>query len=191
MYKYICKKCGKKFTTQNKNKIYCSDECRKSVLRKKLSGNQKDLTGQKFGRLTAIYSKNVNKRYKWLCQCDCGNQVWVNTASLINGHTQSCGCLSRERASKNNSKYFAEYREKNFIHNTSIAKLKSRINTNNNSGTKGVYYHKSTKKWVAKLTFQKKTYCKEFLKKEDAIKYRKYLEDKYFNSFLESINKLD
>lgn len=146
-----------------------------------------DLTGRKFGRLTALYSKNVNKRYKWLCQCDCGNKVWVNTANLINKHTRSCGCLTRERFLKNSAKYLAEYREKNYIDNTSISKLNSKTAKNNTSGIKGVYYHKATKKWVAKLTFQKKTYSKEFSKKDDAIKYRKYLEDEYFNSFLKSI----
>ena len=55
-----------------------------------------DLTGQRFGRLVALYSKSFNGRLKWLCQCDCGNQVWVNTGSLRNGGTKSCGCLHKE-----------------------------------------------------------------------------------------------
>lgn len=55
-----------------------------------------DLTGQRFGRLVALCSKSFNGRLKWLCQCDCGNQVWVNTGGLRNGGTKSCGCLNKE-----------------------------------------------------------------------------------------------
>lgn len=55
-----------------------------------------DLTGQRFGRLVALYSKSFNGRLKWFCQCDCGNQVWVNTGGLRNGGTKSCGCLHKE-----------------------------------------------------------------------------------------------
>lgn len=54
----------------------------------------KDLTGQKFGELTAIkyaYSKN-NSRY-WLCLCTCGKEKIARTADLIAGKTKSCGCL--------------------------------------------------------------------------------------------------
>lgn len=53
-----------------------------------------DLTGKKFGRLTALYrlpSKN-GKTY-WLCQCDCGNQKEVQTTHLTRNNIQSCGCL--------------------------------------------------------------------------------------------------
>jgi hypothetical protein len=60
----------------------------------------KDLTGQKFGRLTAV---EVVGRAKcrdsiWSCVCDCGTKTNVRGSSLTNGHTQSCGCLSRELA---------------------------------------------------------------------------------------------
>ena len=55
-----------------------------------------DLTGQKFGKLTAI--KATEKRTKdgrviWKCKCDCGNECEVDTHSLKCGNTQSCGCL--------------------------------------------------------------------------------------------------
>ena len=33
---------------------------------------------------------------RWLCRCDCGNEVSVATGSLRCGETQSCGCLRRE-----------------------------------------------------------------------------------------------
>ena len=48
-----------------------------------------DITGQKFGHLTAIRYLNNGR---WLCKCDCGNEIEATTSQLrINGRT-SCGC---------------------------------------------------------------------------------------------------
>jgi len=62
----------------------------------------KDLTGQRFGRLTAI--KPTNKRsggmVVWQCSCDCGEMTFVAIGNLSNGNVQSCGCLRREKMSK-------------------------------------------------------------------------------------------
>ena len=76
----------------------------------------KDLTGKKFGRLTAI-SRSSNKVYPsgffrtmWLCRCDCGTEVVVDTTCLSTGHTKSCGCYQKEQTSKANKKYGASNR---------------------------------------------------------------------------------
>lgn len=67
---------------------------------------RKDLTGYKFGRLTVV-EYSYSKRYKkstvvyWKCKCDCGNECIVAASKLRSGHTKSCGCYSRELASKN------------------------------------------------------------------------------------------
>lgn len=58
----------------------------------------RDVTGLRFGRLTAVsYSGVTGKgcRASWLCECDCGNKVVVAINNLING-TKSCGCLRKE-----------------------------------------------------------------------------------------------
>ena len=34
-----------------------------------------------------------DRSIKWLCKCDCGNEVAVSGSNLRTGHTQSCGCL--------------------------------------------------------------------------------------------------
>jgi hypothetical protein len=54
----------------------------------------KDITGQRFGRLTALYNTGEKTRgvFIWHCVCDCGNEKIMNAASLKQG-TQSCGCL--------------------------------------------------------------------------------------------------
>ena len=67
--------------------------------------NKIDLTGQHFGRLVVIreYGRDKRGRVLWLCRClgkngdDCGKEVVVRGDHLRSEHTQSCGCLSRER----------------------------------------------------------------------------------------------
>ena len=52
-----------------------------------------DLTGQKFGKLTAIERlPSRNGKTYWLCKCECGNQTQVQTSHLRSGSIISCGC---------------------------------------------------------------------------------------------------
>ena len=61
-----------------------------------------DMTGKKIGRLTVMKrGKNSSGgKARWICQCECGNEITVDGSSLRNGHTQSCGCLQRDRTSE-------------------------------------------------------------------------------------------
>ena len=61
-----------------------------------------ELTGKRFGRLKVLGRSHQNKKHKWywLCICDCGREVAVVGVDLKSGHTQSCGCLQRERTTK-------------------------------------------------------------------------------------------
>lgn len=61
-------------------------------------GVVKDISGMKFGKLTAIEraENDNNGRAKWRCMCDCGNEATVLGKLLRNGHTKSCGCLNKE-----------------------------------------------------------------------------------------------
>lgn len=60
------------------------------------SSSIKDLTGQKFGRLTVLELDSSqyddNRGARWICQCDCGNIVSVLSGRLVSGQTRSCGC---------------------------------------------------------------------------------------------------
>ena len=73
--------------------------------------NFKDITGQKFGRLTVIkvVSKNKHRQYKWECQCDCGNISKVISSQLRNGHTKSCGCLHKDKITTHDKWQIPEY----------------------------------------------------------------------------------
>lgn len=60
-----------------------------------MSRQIKDLTGQRFGRLTVLSKtdRRVNGRVVWHCRCACGNEIDVVSSYLIGGDTRSCGCL--------------------------------------------------------------------------------------------------
>lgn len=55
-----------------------------------------DLTGQRFGRLTAI--EHLYKQNTWRVRCDCGREKHVAGRALRSGCTRSCGCLNSELA---------------------------------------------------------------------------------------------
>ena len=62
----------------------------------------KDLTGQKFGRLTVIERKESDKHKNvlWLCKCECGNEKVIRSSDLKSGKIVSCGCLRSEKNSE-------------------------------------------------------------------------------------------
>ena len=49
--------------------------------------------------------RSSDNRIKWICICDCGNLTTALAKDLKSGHTQSCGCLHKERTSKAKSKH--------------------------------------------------------------------------------------
>jgi hypothetical protein len=59
----------------------------------------KDLTNQKFGRLTVIErAGSAGNQSTWKCLCECGNEKIVRSSSLRCGDTKSCGCLHKDTA---------------------------------------------------------------------------------------------
>ena len=66
----------------------------------------KDETGNRYGRLLVLsyHSRSEGKAQhpRFLCKCDCGNEVVVLGTNLRRNHTTSCGCVHKEntRAAK-------------------------------------------------------------------------------------------
>lgn len=55
-----------------------------------------DITGQRFGRLTAIRPVKKGRLIHWDCICDCGSRLSPVGATLRNGSSKSCGCARDE-----------------------------------------------------------------------------------------------
>lgn len=75
---------------------------------------RQNLSGQRFGRLTAVrIAPNLESgRTRWFCRCDCGVELAVLTQNLTNGNSSSCGCWNREAAA-------ARTKERNATHGLS------------------------------------------------------------------------
>lgn len=60
---------------------------------------KKDLTGMRFGMLTAIEDtgRREHRQLVWRCLCDCGNYREVMSTYLLSGKSYSCGCTQRNR----------------------------------------------------------------------------------------------
>src|SRR5256885_12829592 len=71
---------------------------------KRTRNKYRDLTNEKFGRLTVLYrAANLNgHQVAFCCECSCGAFPIVRASSLLSKDTgratRSCGCLRREKA---------------------------------------------------------------------------------------------
>lgn len=155
--------------------------------------NVKDLTGQRFGKLTVL--EKTNKRQDggsivWRCKCDCGNICEISSKRLRNNINISCGCYQKERQKYSMSKL----QKKQQIENTNIDLInKKEANSNSKTQTRGVCYITSKRKYKAYLYLNKEYHFLGYYDKlNDAIKARKEAEEKYFKPFLDKYkNKLD
>lgn len=66
-----------------------------------MSHNRVDITGENFGKLTAVSFKAGTRTTPsaWLCECKCGNKTYATAGALRSGQRTSCGC-SRSTATK-------------------------------------------------------------------------------------------
>jgi hypothetical protein len=58
-----------------------------------------DLAGQDFHSLSVLHRapqrQNTRSTY-WVCRCECGTEIEVESVRLRNGRTKSCGCQKRQ-----------------------------------------------------------------------------------------------
>lgn len=80
---FVCRQAAKLGLTANKKRDYY----------------ELDVTGKRYGRLTAV--RDTGKRDHgskvWLFLCDCGNEIEIPAHRAASSKTLSCGCLQRER----------------------------------------------------------------------------------------------
>lgn len=86
-----------------------------------------NLIGQRFERLLVIERAEnaADGHARWLCQCDCGNKTVVNSNVLKKGHTKSCGCLNKEKASQKAKNQYSNLTNQKFGKLTAIECLGS------------------------------------------------------------------
>ena len=74
----------------------------KTMAERSEDGRQSNLTGQSFGRLTAVEDLGVIEGYRaYRCACSCGKETVVAAYRLLHEKgPRSCGCLQREAVTK-------------------------------------------------------------------------------------------
>lgn len=105
---WLCRcDCGLDVVLNSKDLTYYGvngcDNC--ATTKRRLIELYNDITGQKFGMLTAIKLSNragngKSKQTYWWFKCDCGNDKEVSYSAVINNSnnkTLSCGCLYTSR----------------------------------------------------------------------------------------------
>lgn len=67
----------------------------------------KDLTGEKFGKLTVIKKLKLNhhREMEWLCLCDCGNEHISTSNRLTSGKTVCCEFCKRKKIAEKNVRH--------------------------------------------------------------------------------------
>lgn len=129
-------------------------------------GNPLDLTGRKFGMLTAIETVS-GKRSKersviWKCRCDCGKIIEVPANHLTKGFYTSCGCAKPERLKEANQ----------YVDGTSLKMVFSdTVRKDNTSGYKGVFQKRD--KWGVRIQYKgKRYYLGTYENLDDAVRIR-------------------
>ena len=149
--------------------------------------------GKKYGMLTVIkvYEVENKKTAKYLCKCDCGNELINVLDPLRRGATVSCGCYSRKLAKEKQKKAAQVGR----FEGTKIQNLTSKIFSSNTSGYKGIHRAKNRGKeagWIVRITIKgERKYIGHFTDLEDAIKARNEAEEKYWEPILKEFYRGD
>lgn len=90
----------------------------------------KNLVGNSYGRLKVLSYSHRNPKNRmahYVCECSCGKSKVVSHGNLRSGHTTSCGCFAREKASVT-SKTHGMSKTKEF---KALAHIKDRCNNPN------------------------------------------------------------
>lgn len=108
---WLCKcDCGNEVGVRSsllRKQEFCSKQC--TLYR---DGMRDDISGLRFGRLTAISLTHASGKYGktvWSFYCDCGEYVERSRTVVMMGHTASCGCYGRESRVKHGLSKTLEY----------------------------------------------------------------------------------
>lgn len=145
-----------------------------------------DLTGKRFGRLTAEYP-TARRDHKgsvyWHCRCDCGGETEATEDVLIFGNSLSCGCLKREKQKRIAGKLHR-------VDGTCVEWLeKRRSRRDNTSGFCGISRMKNGKYRVTIEFKRERFYLGTYSSMEEAVEVRKKAEREIHEAFVEKYHE--
>lgn len=102
----------------------------------------KDLTGNRFGKLTVIryVGKHPNNKHRsmWECICDCGNTYVTSVNSLNANHAKSCGCVGKITFRHNGRHKMSGTKEQNTYYGMMARCYNPKDKRYNNYGGRGI-----------------------------------------------------
>ena len=149
--------------------------------------NYKDISGQRFGRLIALYPTDMRDKkgsVKWKCRCDCGKDCMVTEDALVGGNTRSCGCRKEELQAE-------VYKKVSLYEGTSYTILKTRKKprVDNRSGHRGIALRPNGK-YRVHIGFKGKNYILgTYDNLQEALEIRKYAEETLHEGFCEAFER--
>lgn len=147
------------------------------------AGRADDLTGQRFGRLTALRfvpgSNKADHCARWLVRCECGVEKVVSAAALKNGWTESCGCAltekNREQISRDGGNVFGLY------DGTSVCKLKKAMASPEAHGIRAAHMQGGMPCWSVSMKLRGEyIYLGRFADYQEAVEARRAAERRYY-----------
>lgn len=173
----ICRcQCGAVKSVQKNHLLSGHTKSCGCLSRLKTASRALDLTGKRFGRLTAL--ETTGKRRKssviWHCRCECGGEIECESENLTRGKVRSCGCLQSEQRKKNMAAAI------HFVDGTCVEKIASqKLIATNTSGRRGVSRRKNGT-WRACMDFQGKRYdLGTYRTFDEAVEARQKGEERY------------
>lgn len=145
--------------------------------------NAVDISGQRFGRLTALEpTENRDRRGNvyWRCRCDCGNEIEATEYNLVSGSCKSCGCLKKENQEKIVDRLHR-------VDGTCIEFLEKRkYRKDNKSGFRGVF-RTANGRYRVSIGFRgSRIYLGSYSDYDEAVRVRLDAEDRIYGEFLEA-----
>lgn len=94
--------CGRENWITRKSTLFQTDSCQQCSARTLCISRKKGFSpkiGDRFGKWTVI-QRNICRRSKHLCRCDCGQEVWVLQQSLVGGFSYQCQDCANDRTER-------------------------------------------------------------------------------------------
>ena len=106
-----------------------------------MAGKPQNLKNMKFDKLTAIevFSRGANKSAIWLCKCDCGNEVLIQSSALQQDRPHSCNsCKSKKMWEQRPSHRGTKTRLYSIYHNMKKRCENKKASNYHNYGGRGI-----------------------------------------------------
>ena len=142
--------------------------------------------GKKYGMLTVLKIYDIYKNScRYLCKCDCGNELITKIDNLKSGKIISCGCYRKKIAKEHQQKMAQVGR----VDGTKVQNLNNKIYSSNTSGHRGIHRQKEKgieKGWIVRIGIgNERKYIGYFADIKDAIEARDKAEEEYWEPVLQ------